>query len=225
MTTVYSPSEDSLIQTLFSEIKELKNRISKLEKKSSAQEDKITTLEAENHDLRATLNDTQELLAISCQKINVIENSIFAKNEEGEIIKDSEDKPIISPDLQISTKPAEQEENEPLIPLKTTLEKKAVAFAEWLFKKPYSPTGVIQADDKEIKEFINTELPEKLRGKDKNDRKIKMRIINKAKELYPGKIEINKNPNGRHKTSVFVKNSFQSQRTVRIGVMLAGEML
>jgi hypothetical protein len=94
-----------------------------------------------------------------------------------------------------------------------------------LLKKPYSPAGVIQADDKEIKEFINTELPEKLRGKDKSDRKIKMRIINKAKELYPGKIEINKNQYVRHKTSVFVKNSFQLKRTARTPLFLAGELL
>jgi hypothetical protein len=52
-----------------------------------------------------------------------------------------------------------------------------------------------------------------------------MRIINKAKELYPGKIEINKNQYGRHKTSVYVKTSFQPGRTVRTPLFLAGELL
>jgi hypothetical protein len=107
-----------------------------------------------------------------------------------------------------------------LIPPKTSAEKKAVALAEWLFKKPYSPTGIIQADDKEIKDFINTELPDKLRGKDKSERKIKMRIINKVKELYPDIIGTHKSDNGRHETSVFVKNSFQPNRTVRNPLML-----
>lgn len=157
------------------------------------------------------------------KRISQLESTVFAKNEDGDIIiKDN--KPVLSPELTAKAPEPAQKETEPMIPLKTTLEKKAVAFAEWLFKKPYSPTGIIQADDKEIKEFINDELDEKLRGKDKSDRKIKMRIINKAKELYPGRIEINKNPNGRHKTSVFVKNSFQSERTVRTPLFLAGEM-
>jgi hypothetical protein len=185
----------------------------------------VKPLKEEIKDLRATLNDTQELLANACLKIKVIENSIFSKDEDGEIIKNEDDKPVISPEITSKAPEPAQKETDPVIPLKTTLEKKAVAFAEWLFKKPYSPTGVIQADDKEIKEFINDELDEKLRGKDKSDRKIKMRIINKAKELYPGKIEINKNPKGRHKTSVFVKNSFQPTRTVRTPLFLAGELI
>ena len=122
-------------------------------------------------------------------------------------------------------KPIEIVKPEPLIPPKTSAEKKAVALAEWLFKKPHSPTGIIQADDKEIKEFINSELPEKLRGKDKSERKIKMRIINKVKELYPDIIDTHKSDNGRHETSVFIKNSFQPNRTVRTPLMLAGVMV
>jgi hypothetical protein len=122
-------------------------------------------------------------------------------------------------------KPIDTVKPEPLISPKTSAEKKAVAFAEWLFKKPHSPTGIIQADDKEIKDFINSELPEKLRGKDRSERKIKMRIINKAKELYPNIIDTHKSDNGRHETSVFVKGSYQSNRTVRTSLMLAGELL
>ena len=122
-------------------------------------------------------------------------------------------------------KPIDPVKPEPLIYPKSTAEKKAVAFAEWLFKKPHSPTGIIQADDKEIKEFINSELPEKLRGKDKSERKIKMRIINKVKELYPDIIDTHKSDNGRHEISVFIKNSFQPNRTVRTPLILAGVML
>jgi hypothetical protein len=176
-------------------------------------------------DTKKTLNDTVELLANALKRISQLENTLFAKNEDGEIIKNEDNKPVLSPDLQANVSPIEPLKDGPTLSPKTTLEKKAVAFAEWLLKKPYSPAGVIQADDKEIKEFINTELPEKLRGKDKSDRKIKMRIINKVRELYPGKIEISKNQYGRHETRVFVKNSFQSTRTVRTPLMLAGELL
>ena len=177
-------------------------------------------------DTKKTLTDTVELLANALKRISQLENTIFAKNEDGEIIKNEENKPVISLELQVNKKIViESLKEEPTFGPKTILEKKAVAFAEWLLKKPYSRAGVIQADDKEIKEFINTELPEKLRGKDKSDRKIKMRIINKVKELYPNKIEISKNQYGRHETRVFVKNSFQSARTVRTPLMLAGELL
>jgi hypothetical protein len=122
-------------------------------------------------------------------------------------------------------KPMEPVKPEPLIPPRTSLEKKAVALFDWLSKKPHSPTGIIQAGDKEIKDFINSDLPEELRGTDKNERKIKMRIINKVKELYPNIIDTHKSDNGRHETSVFIKNSFQSNRTVRTPLMLAGVML
>jgi hypothetical protein len=112
-----------------------------------------------------------------------------------------------------------------LINPKTSAEKKAVAFVDQLLKKPYSPTGVISADHEEIIEFINTELPEELRGKDTNERRIKSRIINKAIELYPDLIGKHTNQYGRYETSVFVKGSYQSNRTVRTSIMLAGELL
>ena len=127
--------------------------------------------------------------------------------------------------VSATEKPMEPVKPEPLIPPRTSLERKAVVFADWLYKKPYSPTGIKQADDKEIKEFINSVLDEKLRGKDKSVRKIKMRLINKVKELYPDIICTHKSNDGRHETSVFVKNSFQTNRTVRTSLMLAGEML
>jgi hypothetical protein len=87
-------------------------------------------------DLRATLNETQELLANTCLRTKVIENTIFAKNEDGEIIKNEDNKPVLSPDLQANVSPIEPAKQEPTLSPKTTLEKKAVAFAEWLLKKP-----------------------------------------------------------------------------------------
>jgi hypothetical protein len=188
--------------------------------------EEFNALKAAYIDTKKTLTDTVELLANALKRISQLENTLFAKNEDGEIIKNEENKPVISLELQVNKKIViEPLKEEPTLSPKTTLEKKAVAFAEWLLKKPYSPTGVIQADDKEIKEFINTELPEKLRGKDKSDRKIKMRIINKVRELYPNKIEISKNQYVRHETGVFVKDSFQLKRTVRTPLFLAGELI
>jgi len=137
---------------------------------------------------------------------------------------EEEHKPTIQEQINVLAEKIENKPTEPLILPKTTAEKRTVAFVEKFLQKPHSPTGVIQADDKEIKEIING-LPEELRSKDKNERKVKERIINKAKELYPGIIEIRKSPHGRHETSVYVKDSYQSNRTVRTPIMLAGEFL
>jgi hypothetical protein len=50
-------------------------------------------------DTKKTLTDTVELLANALKRISQLEKSLFAHDEDGEIIK-SEDKPILSPALK-----------------------------------------------------------------------------------------------------------------------------
>jgi hypothetical protein len=148
-------------------------------------------------------------------------NALYLEDEEHEPtlperIEALEQRTILAPEKLI---------DEPVLIPKTSLEQKAIKLIESLRTKPRSPTGIKSMDNTEIKEFINEDLPEDLRGKDKNIRRFKARIINKAKELYPNLIDVHKNKDGRHETTIFIKETFQSKGAVRAPHMLAGVML
>jgi hypothetical protein len=107
----------------------------------------------------------------------------------------------------------------------TTLEQKVSILVDKLKNKRKSWSGKISMDHGELKEFVNTELPEELRGTDKNDRRLIDRIIKKAREMYPNLIEISKSKNGRHENSICLKQTYQSNGAVRIPLFLSGELL
>src|SRR5665647_895654 len=54
----------------------------------------------EHNALKASHVDTVELLANAMKRITQLESGLFLKDSEGEIIRDDEDKPIISPKIE-----------------------------------------------------------------------------------------------------------------------------
>ena len=153
----------------------------------------VKPLKEEIKDLRATLNDTQELLANACLRVKVLENSIFVKNEDGEIIKNEDNKPVVYFESARVIVPAnmEPEINEDLLIQNTTLTQKANAIYEYL-KQKVKPNwaGKTVIENEGIYSFffeiIKEELrwPDKLRGK----RTAKKSIIERAVELHPDEL-------------------------------------
>ena len=77
----------------------------------------------EYNDLKASHLDTLELLASAMKRISQIEGSLFLQDSEGEIIRNDEDEPIISPKLELEViedaknpfmHPTERQKREPL---------------------------------------------------------------------------------------------------------------
>lgn len=172
---------------------------------------KVSNLEAENRDLKATLNETQELLVIACRRTNVIENSIFAKNDDGDILKDSEDNPVIAESLsRISSEPISKQET--IVP-ETTLDLKACAVVEHL-KEAVKPNefGVFAIDKKKLDTFLTEEISEDLRVK-KVSRQLKKDIFKRAIELFSDIVYINVSPSGNKTKTLALKPSVKRTNT------------
>jgi hypothetical protein len=173
----------------------------------------VKPLKEEIKDLRATLNDTQELLANACLKIKVIENSIFAKNEDGDIIHE-DNKPVISFESARVIVPAtmEPEINEDLLIQNTTLTQKANAIYEYL-KEKIKPNwaGKKVLENEGIYSFFFEIIEDKLRWPDKlrGKRTAKKSIIERAVELHPDELEIVKNKSGNKITGLALKPSLK----------------
>ena len=105
----------------------------------------------------------------------------------------------------------------------TTAEQKVNLLMTKLEDMSQTWSGKKSLDHLDLKEFVKT-LPEKLRGKDTNERRLISRILKKAEEMYPDKVKIHKNEGSRHESSIFLK-SYQSKGTVRTPMFLAGELL
>jgi hypothetical protein len=97
----------------------------------------------------------------------------------------------------------------------TNLEHKAMKLVERLKVKPRSRTGEVFLDNTELTKFLTTELPEELRSQDSNLRRVKKRVIEKARELFPESVLINKSKHGRHETRIILKESYLCRGTVR----------
>jgi hypothetical protein len=114
--------------------------------------------------------------------------------------------------IEANEKPTEEaKEVQPIVP-KTTLECKAISLVDKLRIKPRSRTGEVFLDNKELTKFLTTELPEELRSNDSNLRRVKKRVMEKAKSLFPNAISINKSMYGRHETRIIFKETYQSNR-------------
>jgi hypothetical protein len=70
-------------------------------------------------------------------------------------------------------------------------------------------------DNKELTTFLNTELSDELKTSDTNIRRVKKRVIEKAKTILPDCISINKSKNGRHETRIIFNESYLSKGTVQ----------
>lgn len=171
---------------------------------------RVSDLEAENLDLRATLNDTQELLARDCKRTSVIEYAIFSHDSDGDIIFDGEDSPVLS----IATeKPVCEPAPARTISPETTLDLKACAVVEHL-KDSVQPNefGVFAIDKKTLDKFMTEEISEDLRVK-KVSRQLKKDIFRRAIELFSDMVYINTSPSGNKTKTLALKQSVKRTNT------------
>jgi hypothetical protein len=180
-----------------------------IEERFNAMEERIQALEAE-------LIETKELLALSLKRNTQLENALFLHDSEGEIVRDENDNPVFSQNITTSTeKPIEPITSKIDIIPKTPLEHKALKLMETLRFKPRSRNGETFMDNTDLTTFLTTELPESLRSEDTNLRRVKKRVIDKAKSLFPDCIQINKSKYGRHETRIIFKESYLCKGTVQ----------
>jgi hypothetical protein len=185
-----------------------------IDERFKAMEARIKSLEHENIEIKVELLETKELLAISLKRNTRLENAIFEHDTEGEILLDADNTPVLNV-TKTTEKPIESTTSEiPIIP-KTSLEHKALKLIETLRFKPRSRNGETFMDNSDLTNFLTNELPESLRSEDTNLRRVKKRVIDKAKSLFPECIQINKSKYGRHETRIIFKESYLCKGTVR----------
>jgi hypothetical protein len=170
-----------------------------IEERFNAIEERIKLLEVE-------LLETKELLAISLKRNTQLENAIFEHDAEGEIIRDKDNQPVLN---TVPEKPVTSEI--PIIP-HTTLERKATELVTRITGKMKPGKSEVFMDNAEINHFLKSELPEELKSNDTNLRRVKKKVIEKAKQLFPDYIFINKSKYGRHETRIIFKQPYLSNR-------------
>jgi hypothetical protein len=177
-----------------------------IEERFNAMEARIKSLENENMEIKVELLETKELLAISLKRNTQLENAIFEHDCEGEILLDSDNEPVLNTPQE---KPVTQEN--PVVP-KTTLERKAAELVTCIAGKIKPGKNEVFMDNIGLNQFLKSELPEELRSSDTNLRRVKKRVMEKAKQLFPDNVFINKSKYGRHETRIVFKQSYQSNR-------------
>jgi len=112
----------------------------------------------------------------------------------------------------LTEKPIEPIKEEP----KTSLDCKAVELFEHLNKvKPRH--GNVFMDSSELNQFLEHGLTEDLRGTDTNLRRVKKKVIERARDLFPDMIKIDKLKGGRHETRIVLKD--RTDCTRRLGTV------
>lgn len=165
--------------------------------------------------LKSAYLDTVELLANALKRISQLETTLFKKDEDGEILRDMEDKPIVAL-TKATQKPQEEPKPEaPIIP-SSTLELKAEALTTYL-KEKVKPNwaGDIVLNASDFYDFMKKTISEKLRWKPdlRNMRQAKKEIFNKAVEMYPLILEIVKSGSGNKTTGIALKKSGKRSNT------------
>ncbi len=186
-----------------------------IEERFKAMEARIKKLEEENAEIRTDLLETKEFLALSLKRNTQLENAIFEHNDEGEIIKDLEETPVLK--AVISTeKPIEEIKDIDPIIANTTLTKKASALTEYLEKKTKANwSGKIVLENQDIYTFFKEIIQEDLRWPErmKGYRGAKKSIIERAQELFPNKVEVVRNKSGNKITGLALKPSVKRTDT------------
>jgi len=172
----------------------------------------VKPLEEENQRLRESIENLESQICTIKGHLNLDDffyDSLLAKGVTPlyDQITELKERTVLAHE-----KPIEEKNPEPEIIPRTTLELKAVSLVERLRIKPRSRTGEVFLDNTELTNFLTKELPEELRSEDSNLRRVKKRVIEKAKSLFPNAISINKSKYGRHETRIIFKESYQSNR-------------
>lgn len=193
-------------------IEEFNNVLTFLTSKIEKLESRVSTLESEKAELQETIYDMQENSAINFRRVTVIENSVFVKDEDGEIIKDSEDKPVLYL-TQATEKP--QDEPKPVVTptIETTLDQKACAVVEYL-KEDIKPNdfGEFLIGRKELSEFLQNIITPDLRVK-KVSRQLKADIFKRCVELFSDIVHIAVSKSGNKTKSLALKPSVKRTTT------------
>jgi hypothetical protein len=182
--------------------------------KLTALEAKVTGLEKENieiktelKDARATISDQAELLANACRRINQLENSIYEHDDDEEIIRDEDNKPVLIAPIT-TERPQEETIRDFDTTLFTTLELKASAIVEHLKEKVKPRNDAVFMNSREILTFLKNDIEEDLRLKDiKNPRQAKKDILEKAVKLFSDSVQIIRNKSGNKVTGIALKPS------------------
>ena len=184
-----------------------------IEERFEAMEARIKKLEEENAEIRTDLLETKEFLALSLKRNTQLENAIFSHDDEGELVKDDNDKPVLSQTLTTNTeKPIEAElEVTPII--ETTKDRKACAIVGYLQNevKP-NDFGAFVIDRKELDTFMTAIIEEGLRVK-KVSRQLKADLFEIAVKLFPGIVYIQKSKSGNKTKMLTLKPSVKSPDT------------
>ena len=172
----------------------------------AAIEERFNAMEARIKSLEVELLETKELLAISLKRNTQLEKAVFEHDCEGEMLLDSDNEPVLNTTQE---KPVTSEK---FVVPKTTLERKAAKLVTCIAGKMKPGKNEVFMDNIGLTHFIKSELPEDLRSNDTNLRRVKKKVIEKAKQLFPDSIFISKSKYGRHETRVVFKQPYQSSR-------------
>jgi hypothetical protein len=132
------------------------------------------------NDFKAAYAETVEMLANAMKRITQLENALFKHDEEGEIIKDAEDEPVIS--LEVVETP--QIEDREIFEPDTKIEKAAVEFISFASKRPVID-GFKAVTPSILHHFRKNVLTEELRPKTKNPRQWKRELTEIVSDLVP----------------------------------------
>ena len=162
----------------------------------------VISLKAENTELKASYLDADELLANAMKRITQLEGGLFLHNSDGELIKDDEDKPIIS--LKIESEVIEDAEKETFTPSGKT-EKGAIEIIKFAATmKPFNGGKFI--NNSMLHHFRKNVLPEELRPTEKGAREWKKQVLSIVKRIAPDAWTDTKKDGNRGTRIVFPRN-------------------
>jgi hypothetical protein len=173
-----------------------------IEERFKSMEERIKALEEENREMKIDLLETKELLAISLKRNTQLEAAIFAHDDEGEIVRDDNYKPIISP--QIESEVIENAEKEVFIP-SGKYEKGAVELVKLAATmKPFNGGKFI--NNSMFHHFRQNILPDELKPTEKGAREWKKEVIKIVKRIAPEAWTDNKKDGNRGKRLGFPRD-------------------
>jgi hypothetical protein len=191
----------------------LLDKLTALEAKVTGLEKENTEIKTELKDARATISDQAELLANACRRINQLENSIYEYDEDEELVRDEDNKPVLIAPIA-TEKPLEETVRDFGITVHTTLELKASAIVEHLKDAVKPRNNEVFMNSREIIKFLKNDIDEDLRLKDiKNPRQAKKDILEKAVKLFSNTVMIVKNKSGNKVTGIALKPSLKRTDT------------
>lgn len=214
MNAVYSPSENSIIQSLFSEIEDLKTRIISLETEKSevkaelskAQKLSLFKLLAQDNEIEEDVQTWFDSMLIKSElrpikRIAELE-TVTGKNDYSDFEDDEEREPTLPEKISTLTERVDLIESKPIsgnIP--TDLDLSPTTKTEvraTLLVEDLKESGKDHYTNHDIIHFLKAKLPDScaLSGNIQNIRKVKQDVLRAASAMYPN-IFLNKKKTGR----------------------------